>query len=786
MNRTLHFYVVWGAGCAVLILVLVGLGLASSAKADIVTSAPLQAAVTNAPDNRIFLPVSVQAYAVSARPDLGDAPDSSNSYGVSMAAYPAGGPPGIVARFPTVFTAGSPPYGPRHRNHSLIYFLGPSITAEKEADIGFDADIVNNLQPPGDIPNLDRADDGVTAALLPHCAPTILTYTITVMPGAPPSVAYVNLWFDWDRSGDWGAVLPCAGVAAPEWAVKNQNVTLPGPGVYTFNTPAFLPYNPAPNICLWWRITLSSHPAAAADGSGSANGYEFGETEDYYQCGEIIATPTPTPTLTPTATPRRTRTPTPTPTPTATPTPTPTRHPFYSIIVIKLDAEGPLPIPDWRMTLFSGETCQGVPLAEQTTDDRGLTDFVNLAPGVYSVLEETRPDYQPQTAICQTITVGDAARSMVVFAAPNYPPGGIDEFPSGAHLSLEIPGAGAMPVTLNGPSTVWRSDPHDSDGDGRLEIETEMLTMNLTGMGPAGPLMIRESPTLPSLGRIVQRTPGVDFPADSFFDVFFEISLDGGQTWLPVEQPVRMEAVIDAIPPTLAYYQPPQPIAIPVIGPGGQVVAIIRHALHVPLPPYEKLIVFVNYKPKTPTPTPTSTPTRQVPPTATPTPTDTPTKTPTPTHTPTPTPTQKPVLTGISSTFYVTADGFVVITVHVQDPAWSRLIYDMEIFFDEQQPPWPGGQPISGPPGWQPFPVTGGIGWMTNNNPLEVCQPVQFVIQLPAGVAIGDVIWLHMTDQNHNNLGYVISQRVTPPGANAVLPGWDFWLPKRLDARCNQ
>ena len=109
------------------------------------------------------------------------------------------------------------------------------------------------------------------------------------------------------------------------------------------------------------------------------------------------------------------------------------------------------------------------------------------------------------------------------------------------------------------------------------------------------------------MGRIVQQAPGVDYPADSFFDVFFDISLDGGTTWQPVDQPLRMEAVIQAIPPILAYYRSPQPVAIPVIGPGGQVIAVIRYALHIPLPPREIVIIFVNYRP--PTPTPTATPT---------------------------------------------------------------------------------------------------------------------------------------------------------------------------------
>lgn len=801
MNRRYYAHAAPWIGWTIL-AVLVGLGLAPVRMIHATQTGYAQTPPTNTPAYRIYLPMSVRVYSTNV-PDLGDAPDSSNSHGVGMTAYPAGGPPGVLARFPTVFTAGSPPYGPLHRNQKLIYFLGPAITAEKEADIGFDADGVNNLKPPSDAPDLDRADDGVTLAPLPHCLPTKLTYVVTVLPSAPTSKAYVNLWFDWDRSGDWGAVLPCQGVAAPEWAVQNQVLALTGPGTYTFTTPAFLPYNPNPNRCLWWRITLSSQPATAADGSGPANAYEFGETEDTYQCGETAPTPTATPTkqapptTTPTATPTR-----PIP-PTATPTATPTKKPPYSIIVIKLNADGMTPIPDWQMTLYAGPKCEGAPLAAQTTDERGLTDFLDLEAGDYSVREEVRSDYLPQTPICQAIAVGDSHPAALTFGPAAYPPGGQDEFPSGALLTLEIPGGGQAHVTLNGPTVVQRSDPHDADGDGRQEIETELLAMNLTGISPSGPLMVRESPTRPSLGRIVQQAPGIDFAADSFFDVFFDISLDGGQTWLPVQEPVRMEAVIDAIPPILSFYRSPQPIAVPVIGSDGQVIAVIRHALHIPLPPYEKLIVFVNHKPKTPTPThsvpptrtPTPTATRYIEPTRTPTatatptrtPTSTPTKTPTatptptstptPTQTPTPTPTRKPVITGISSTFTMTADGFVVITVHVQDPALSLLIYDMEIFFDEQQPPWPGGQPISGPPGWEPFLVPGGIGWMTSSNPLIVCHPVQFVVQLPAGIAIGDVIWLHMTDKEHNNLGYVVSQR-TSPGANSA------WAWAQLGPNC--
>lgn len=493
--------------------------------------------------------------------------------------------------------------------------------------------------------------------------------------------------------------------------------------------------------------------------------------------------------------------------------------PHYSIIVIKLNAVDLTPLPNWGMDLFAGTACQGAPLATQYTDAGGLTDFLGLPAGVYSVREQLQAGYQPQTSICQSVVLGDDGSSAHVLRAPDYPPGGLDEFPAGLLLTLDVAGAEPAHVTLNGPAAVQRSDPHDSDGDGRMEIDTELVALDLRGVAPFGPLKVRESPTRASTGRIVQQAPGVDFPADSFFDVFFDYSWDGGATWTPASQPLWLEAVIQAIPPELATYQPAQPVSLPLLGPGGQVIAVIRHVKLIPLPPFEKLIIFVNYKPPTPTPTatstrtpthtPTRTPTDTVAPTRTPTPTpthpptstptrtptprptETPTATPTPTDRPTntstatatptdtptatatatatptprptntPTPTQKPILDGIVSTFSVTADGAMIITVHVTNPSLSGLIWDMEIFFNEQTPPWPpGGQALSGPPGWQPFPVPGGIGWMTNSSPLQVNQPVQFIAQVPPGYQLSSVLWLHMTDQNHNNLGYVISHYV--------------------------
>ena len=122
--------------------------------------------------------------------DLGDAPDSTNSWDVPpMTAYPPGGPPGVEANFPTVYRAGSPPYGPIHWE-PLSAYLGGGVTREGEADIGDDDDVINNIIPPTDLPDLDEFDDGVIFPLfLPNGVQTnILVCGYDCRTGSTPVV----------------------------------------------------------------------------------------------------------------------------------------------------------------------------------------------------------------------------------------------------------------------------------------------------------------------------------------------------------------------------------------------------------------------------------------------------------------------------------------------------------------------------------------------------------------------------------------------------------------------
>ncbi len=230
-----------------------------------------------------------------AKSDLGDAPDSSNSFGAAaaMTAYPWG----VMANFPTVYQAGSPPHGPLHLAPTAVAHLGQAVTREQEADILFDQDPTNNILPLLNQPDRDLADDGVLGMplQLPHCKQTKFKYVVNVIDATVD--LYANVWFDFDRDGDWDDTLNCDdGTTVPEWAVQNQLLaagTL-ALGLNTVVTPAFNSWHPATSSGgdepIWMRITLSGQKWAGGSGagmvgnggSGPNGGYDIGETEDYY------------------------------------------------------------------------------------------------------------------------------------------------------------------------------------------------------------------------------------------------------------------------------------------------------------------------------------------------------------------------------------------------------------------------------------------------------------------------------------------------------------------------
>ena len=134
----------------------------------------------------------------------------------------------------------------------------------------------------------------------------------------------------------------------------------------------------------------------------------------------------------------------------------------------------------------------------------------------------------------------------------NQPIGPDEKETFGSTLDAEFmvfdPGGGLVaqgPLHLEGQTMTLVLD---KVGNVTGDFETEMLSLDLTGTVLGQPLMIRESPTRASTGRTsIADVGGGLYQIDSFFDVFAELSLDGGATWLPGDGgPTRMELIPEA------------------------------------------------------------------------------------------------------------------------------------------------------------------------------------------------------------------------------------------------
>ena len=102
---------------------------------------------------------------------------------------------------------------------------------------------------------------------------------------------------------------------------------------------------------------------------------------------------------------------------------------------------------------------------------------------------------------------------------------------------------------LEGPAVLQWSGRGDSDGDTLPDVETEIVSMDLVG---GLHMYLKEDPAAPSDGLIEAQSPTADFPADSFFHIFFV----GGIPVGPVHSQgsVEFTATVHSVPPYFATY----------------------------------------------------------------------------------------------------------------------------------------------------------------------------------------------------------------------------------------
>lgn len=122
-------------------------------------------------------------------------------------------------------------------------------------------------------------------------------------------------------------------------------------------------------------------------------------------------------------------------------------------------------------------------------------------------------------------------------------------------IDLQVNGGAIVEHVGNGVAHVVGSAP---GGVEPRVFQMEMLEMTLTGqLDATTPFIIRESPSRPSRGETtITSLPGGQFQIDSFFDIWTEMSLDGGNSWAPAADQV------------------PEPASIAMLGLGG--LAMLR------------------------------------------------------------------------------------------------------------------------------------------------------------------------------------------------------------------
>lgn len=78
-------------------------------------------------------------------------------------------------------------------------------------------------------------------------------------------------------------------------------------------------------------------------------------------------------------------------------------------------------------------------------------------------------------------------------------------------------------------------------GDRTRTFDTELISFELQGTGAISHILVREGANAPSSGMTtITALSGGRSRVETYYDVWLDISLDGGATWTPADNPVRM------------------------------------------------------------------------------------------------------------------------------------------------------------------------------------------------------------------------------------------------------
>ncbi|MFZ0033444.1 MAG: hypothetical protein WAK60_00460 [Sedimentisphaerales bacterium] len=135
------------------------------------------------------------------------------------------------------------------------------------------------------------------------------------------------------------------------------------------------------------------------------------------------------------------------------------------------------------------------------------------------------------------IVISNVHQHSFTASIPPPLPGNSTVHAFGSVVDMQISMDGGLtfsPATAPANTTILISSSQDS-GDTRY-FDTEMWELDISGGSLPPNVMIRESPTRASLGRISELAiggGGGGYKIESFFDIYTEVSTDGGMSWYP-------------------------------------------------------------------------------------------------------------------------------------------------------------------------------------------------------------------------------------------------------------
>jgi hypothetical protein len=211
---------------------------------------------------------------------------------------------------------------------------------------------------------------------------------------------------------------------------------------------------------------------------------------------------------------------------------------------------------------------------------KSLTDIIPSPPSIVDGKKKGEPDYNWKVEEGQDFVANGGivvTPKLIVF---QNTVGGISPPPLGASAlsSFDIEYSWNWAINDPGGMTLGSSTGVSAGklfvgglsylADGTAVYETEFMQLDLlalNGLPPGIPLMkLRESPTLASTGKTsIRALPDGNFLIDNFFDVFLELSLDDGQSWIPGSGAFHFETT-------------PEPSSLVLVAIAGAIAAWVR------------------------------------------------------------------------------------------------------------------------------------------------------------------------------------------------------------------